>query len=173
MSNLVKSEEEKHKYCDTTLQMEQGVRQLFLLMGERLMRIRDERLYEAGWDTWNDFCLEFKDMSPASISKLISVYEVFVVTYGFTPDQLAKAGGWTKLYQILKFVHSKEEAEKWLALAETTSRQDLGKYLVEADTGVAMHECKHERTFLVRVCEDCGSKHRDYDAEAKLSTIKE
>lgn len=163
---IIKDENYKKEYCDTTLQMETGARTVYLLLAERLYNIREERLYEAGWDSWQEFCMEFKDMSPASVSKLISVYDVFIKQYGFKADELAKVGGWTKLYQILKLVHTKEDALKWLQIAETSSRADLGKFLVEAKTGLEMNECKHEHTYLVRICEDCGEKWREYPQDA-------
>ena len=158
----MKDEKYMKDYCDTTLQMETGARTVYLLLAERLYNIREERLYQSGWDSWQEFCMEFKDMSPASVSKLIAVYDVFVKQYGFKPDELAKAGGWTKLYQMLKLIHTKQDATKWLALAENASRQDINKFLVEAKTGVNMSECKHTTTFLVRVCEDCGEKWREH-----------
>lgn len=163
MSEIIKDESYKQDYCDTTLQMETGARTVYLMLAERLYNIREERLYEAGWSSWQEFCMEFKDMSPASVSKLISVYDVFIKQYGFKADELAKAGGWTKLYQMLKLVHTREDAVKWLSTAETASRQDIKKFLTEAKTGVNMSECKHNTTFLVRVCEDCGEKWKEHE----------
>lgn len=159
MSEIIKgSEDENKKYCDSTLELEKGARMVYLMLGERMYTIREQRLYEPFWDTWTEYCMEFKDLSTSAISKIISVYEVFILEYKFTPEELANSGGWTKLYDILKHVHSKKDALKWLEMAETHSRQDLGKFLIEEETGVSMHECKHTKTYVVRICEDCGER---------------
>jgi len=159
MSNSM-SETSKHKYCNKTLEMEKGARMLYLMLGERLYNIRHQRLYEPFWSSWGEYCMEFKDLSPASISKVIAVYELFVLKLGFTTEELADSGGWTKLYQISRFVKDKEDAIKWLATAKDQTRQDLEKHLIEAKTGVDMTECSHENTYMIRVCADCGDKER-------------
>lgn len=155
-------EKKKHEYCKKTLEMEEGARMLYLLLGERLANIREERLYEPFWADWGTFCMEFKDLSPASISKIIKVYQLFVVKLGYSPEKLAKAGGWTKLYAISLHIKTKKDAEKWLALGESQSRQDLGKHLVEAKSGISMSDCKHKNTYVIRVCEDCGNREKVY-----------
>ena len=162
MSEIIKGEQEKKNYCDKTLELEEGARTVYLMLAERLYHIREERLYEPAWSSWHEYTMEFKDLSPASISKMISVYELFIMQYGFKPNELTKAGGWTKLYQLMKQINSKADAEKWLGLAEVHSRQDLDKLLVESKTGVSMHECKHTETVTIRVCADCGEKIRDF-----------
>jgi len=160
------SEQQNKKYCDQTLELEEGVRTVYMLLAERLYNIKNDRLYEPAWSSWYEFTMEFKDLSPASISKLISVYELFVLQYGFKQKELAKAGGWTKLYNIMKRIHSKADAENWLEKAETLSRQDLEKELVIAKTGIEMSECGHTDTYLVRVCRGCGLKVEEYEDKA-------
>lgn len=150
-------------YCQDTLEMEQGARMVYLMLGERLYNIRKSKLYEPFWASWHEYCMEFKDLSVGSISKIIAVYEKFILDLGYSPSELAKAGGWTKLYEISKRVGTKEEAEEWLSLAETSSRQDLGKHLLEDETGVAMAECQHEKTYIVEICEDCGERWKRMD----------
>lgn len=152
------SDTQRKNFCDETLKLEEGARTVYLLLAERLHRIREGKLYEPQWSSWHEYTMEFKDLSSASISKMIRVYEVFVKEYGFTTAELIKAGGWTKLYQMLKHINSKADAKKWLAAGETLSRQDLDKEMTEHDTGVSMHECKHSSTVIIEVCEDCGEK---------------
>lgn len=165
--SMILTDEKKKNYCDITLKLEEGARTAYLMLAERLYNIRQERLYEPAWSSWQEFTMEFKDMSSSSISKLITVYEKFILEFGYNPSELVKAGGWTKLYQMGKQVKTKAEAEKWLSLAETSSRQDLDKFLVEAKTGVDMHTCAHEHTYTVEICEDCGIKVAEYDSVDK------
>lgn len=163
MSNKITKESEKHVYCENALKLEREARFSYLALGEMLYNIRQELLYEPFWSSWNEYCMEFKDLSQSSIAKLISIYETFVLKYGYKPEELAKAGGWTKLYSVIMYIKNKEDAKKWIHLASTLSRSDLGKYLVEAKTGVKMYECEHSDTFLIRVCEKCGNKERVYE----------
>lgn len=163
------TEVESQSFCEQTLEMEKVISSAFLVLAERLHRIRNEHLYESGWDSWMDFCLEFKELSPSSISKLVSVYQTFIENFGFSKDDLTSAGGWTKLYQISKYVKNKVEAESWLKIAEISSRSDLEKHLKEAKTGVVMAECSHKNTYTVLICEDCGERIRVYE-EDKLKT---
>ena len=150
-------------FCDTTLQLEQGARVVYLMLGERLNRIRENKLYEPAWSSWHEYCMEFKDLSTGSISKIIAVYKKFIVEFGYEPTELAKAGGWTKLYEISKRVKTKADAEKWLGLAELSSRKDLNDHLIEDEVGIVMSECKHTKTYVVRICEECGDKERIYE----------
>lgn len=165
MSQKLMSQEESKKFCDDTLEVEAGARAVYLMLAGRLHRIRKDRLYEPHWSSWHEFTMEFKDLSSASISKMIRVYEVFVLEYGFSEKELIKAGGWTKLYQMLKHINSKSDAKKWLDSAEVLSRQDLEKEMKEVETGVSMHECKHANTVTIIVCEDCGEKMAEFKTE--------
>lgn len=152
-----------YKYCEKAIELEREARFSYLHLGEMLYNIREERLYEPFWSSWNEYCMEFKDLSQPSIAKLTSIYATFVLKYGYKPEELAKVGGWTKLYSIIMYIKNKGDAKTWMHLASTLSRSDLGKYLTEAKTGIKMDECKHKNTFLIRVCEDCGNKERVYE----------
>lgn len=152
------SEAKKHNYCQKAIEMEGIARGVYLTLGEMLYNIREEQMYEPHWSSWNEYCMEFKDFSQGSISKMISVYEVFILKYSFSPLELTKAGGWTKLYAMTPFIKSKADAKHWLGISSTLNRSDLTKELVEASTGVSMKECEHEDTFVFRVCKTCGEK---------------
>lgn len=156
MGNLTESG--KHSYCEKAIAMEGIARSVYLTLGEMLFNIRQDKLYEPHWSTWNEYCMEFKDFSQGSISKMIAVYETFVLKYGYDVDELAKAGGWTKLYAMTPHIQSREDADKWLGIAATLTRADLTKSLIEAKTGVDMSTCKHTNTYTLVVCQDCGEK---------------
>lgn len=157
----------KQKYCQRAVMLEEAGRAMYLTLGEMLFNIRNGRLYEPFWSSWQEYIMEFKDLSGASVSKLITVYEVFVLKYGFKIEELAKAGGWTKLYQLALVSPTRSKAEKWLAKAGVTTRNDLQKFLVEAKTGIDMSTCKHKDAYLIRICPDCGDRHRVYDEDEK------
>lgn len=158
MSILKHSEAKAHKFCQDTLEMECQARLIFLKLGERLKMIRDEQLYQPYWESWVEYTMEFKDLSPSSISKLISIYELFVLKLGYKVEDLARVGGWSKLYPLTKVIKTKKDADKWLKMAEEHTRIDLGKFLIEAKTGVEMRDCKHKNTYKIEICRDCGER---------------
>lgn len=160
---LITKEAKNQKYCERAVVLEEAGRAMYLTLGEMLFNIRNNRLYEPFWSSWQEYTMEFKDLSGASISKLITIYEVFVVKFGFKIEELAKAGGWTKLYQLALVSPTKKEAKAWLAKAHTATREDLHKFLVEAKTGIDMRECKHPDAVLIQMCPACGDRHRVYD----------
>jgi hypothetical protein len=153
----------KQRYCEKAVMLEEAGRAMYLTLGEMLYNIQRDNLYQPFWDSWQEYCMEFKDLNGSSISKLITIYEIFVIKYGFTIEELAKAGGWTKLYQLAIASPTKAKAKAWLAKAETYSRRDLEKFIVEAKTGIDMTTCKHKDAYLIRVCPDCGDRHRVYE----------
>jgi len=153
----------KQQYCEKAVLLEEAGRAMYLTLGEMLFNIRSERLYEPFWDSWQEYTMEFKDLSGASISKLITVYEVFVIKYGFSIEELARAGGWTKLYKIAISSKTREEANDLLEAAKTLTRKDLEATLRELETGIDMSKCLHPDAILVRICPDCGDKHRIYE----------
>lgn len=166
-------EEARKNFCDDTIKLEEGTRQIFLLMAERLHTIRENQLYEPYWSSWQEFTMEFKDLSQASISKLIQVYEILVKEYGIDQKTLALAGGWTKLYQITRRASSREEAMQWIEKATELSRSDLEKEMKEVDTGIEMAECNHSDFIVIKVCQCCGQKERLYSFEEEIRAEQE
>lgn len=150
------AKEKNYSYCQETLRLEVDARKLYFELGERLYEIREKQLFLPAWDSWDIFCMEFSDMSQGSISKIISVYEKFVVQFGYTAEELVPAGGWTKLYEIGKQVNTRKEADKWIEEAKELTRSDLQKSLTEERTGVSQSDCKHKNTYTVEICRDCG-----------------
>ena len=157
------SEIKKHDYCQKTIELENHARMLYLNMGERLYNIRNERLYEPAWSSWQEYCMEFKDLSAGSISKMITVYEIFILKYGFSPEKLSEVGGWTKLYTLIPLISSKTEAKEWLGKSVLLTRKDLTLEVKEARTGISISKCEHENAILLKICPDCGNKERIYE----------
>ncbi len=152
-----------NNFCNKALELEQGARLTYLKLGAMLYKIREERLYEAGWESWVEYCMEFKDLSPSSISKLVSIYKKFVLELGFHQDYIPMQDvGWTKLYEMVPMVSNREQALKLLEKASVLNRQDLRKELIETRTGIEIKECKHLESYLIKVCPDCGDREKIY-----------
>jgi len=151
-----------YMFCEETIELKGSIENKFLELGKRLYDIREENKFMPNYETFEDFCMELK-MSPATVSKLVNIYQKFVLTYCLDPQLVANAGGWSVVAEVLPMVTSKTTAKKWLHLANVLSRNDLRKEIKEKTTGIIQYECKHEHTYLIRICKDCGERQRVYE----------
>lgn len=149
-------------YCNEALKLENQLRKGFLALAGVLHNIREKRLYEPQWASFEEYLMEFKDISSSTASKLIKIHEKFVEEYHFPQGKLEKVG-WTGLYTIANVSDTKENAEYWIQIATEQTQNDLKKTVREELTGESMMNCKHKETFTIKVCKDCGQKERIYE----------
>lgn len=147
------TETQKNKFCEETVLLKRSLEIGFIDIGARLYRIREERLT----DDWESFCEEMQ-ISQATASRLIGIYQKFVLDYNFAPAQIAEAGGWTVVASVLPLITSKSEAIHWLSRAATLTRKDLRIELIEARTGIEQSHCPHPDTFTVKICRTCKER---------------
>lgn len=135
----------------------------FLSLAEYLYQIKNNSLWQYGYTSWEEFRDEIK-LSDATISKLMKIYQTFVLDYGFTPDQIVSAGGWSVLAETLPLIRSKTDAEEWLHKSKELSLRDVRAEVREAKLGIsATTECSHENAYVIRICPDCGNRERVYE----------
>jgi hypothetical protein len=158
----VRNDEEKIKFCDDTIKLFVQTQYNFLNLAERMKAIRDQGLFAPKWGSFADFTLEVNEFSMSMINRLINIHEKFVLTAGIEEKDLSEAG-WTKLAMTLPFVHTKDEAIHWAEQAKALTKSDLRKELAELKTGKKMATCKHEESYLLRVCPECKDKWREVD----------
>lgn len=156
---------DKHlKYCNDAIDLKNRLETDFLVLGELLYEIREKSLWEPNWQSWEEFSWELK-MSANTINKLIQIYKTLILGYGFTKEQIANAGGWTLVAEVLPRIASKKDALKWLHNAQTLTRADLRKTIKEEKTGVSMTTCTHQTTRLVEICTGCGESWALHEGE--------
>ena len=153
-------------YCNQTLKLKKDIEGSFVTLGEYLYEIKERQLYEPQWSSFEEFCFELK-MSSNMVNKLMQIYKTFVLGYGFTQDQISNAGGWSVISEVLPVIDSKKSAIKWLASCATLTRSDLRKELTELKTGIPQMQCKHENTYLLRICRNCGERHEEMKSRLK------
>ena len=154
------SESTKKQFCDKALSLKTDIEADFLSLGAMLHKIRAERYFEAGWSSWEEFSMELK-MPQSSISRIIRIYEVFVLRFKFAPAQIAGAGGWTTVSEYLPLVSDKttyNEAKGWIEQSAMLTRADVRRSVQEAKSGVSMVDCKHPNEYTLRCCPDCGDR---------------
>jgi len=138
-----------HTRCQEAIALESKIGGNFLELAARLYEIKGRRLYETEYTTWGAFCEEFRSLSISSISKLLTVYELYVLKYQIEQEKLITAGGWSLLYKARKMAQTKEEAERII--------DELG---IQASSHARSHAvvpyCDHVETYQVTVCKDCG-----------------
>lgn len=154
---MSKEIEENYGYCKETLTFKGKLEEGYLILAKRLKKIRDERLFAQGWEYFADF-LEEMHMSEATASKMIQIYEKFVLGWGFNSEDLLKAGGWSSIAETLPVVHSRADAEDALLQAGTLTRADLRRYVTEKKSGKPMELCLHAESYNINICKTCGER---------------
>jgi hypothetical protein len=145
-------------FCQHTIALKENIERTFIELGRRLFKIREERLYEPFYDSFNVYCDELK-LSQSTISKLVNIYKKFILEYGFTAKQLMKAGGWGVMAEALPVIKSKADARDFLEKAETLTLRDMRKEVLEKKTGMDQRTCKHKDDFYVlQICRVCGDR---------------
>ncbi len=154
-------------YCEETIRLKQSFEVRYLEFASRLAKIEAEKMYQPNFETFDEFLEEIKvDRSVAS--RMIAVWRKFVVEFKFRPKQIAAAGGWSKVYEVVKYSTTKKQATEWLKkLSAGLTRSDLRKELQEAKTGIMMSECKHKNfeEIVFQKCLDCGDTFRIYESK--------
>lgn len=158
-----KSLQKNYNYCQETISLKTKIEEGFLVLGERLAKIRDELLYTKSWETFEDF-LEEMGMSPSAASKLINIYLKFVVSMNIPREKLLSMGGWSDLSDLLPYVNTKKEAIEMIENMSGLMRVDRRKLLQEKKTGIQMSECKHDWIDVhFRQCSICGDREKVYN----------
>lgn len=153
-----------HQFCVETLNLKHDIEKNFIVIGGRLKKIRDENLFQPQYGSFVEYLWEMR-MSEPTASRLINIYEKFIVEYQISPAKVAEAGGWSSLAETLPVVHSREDAEHWLERALVLTKEDLRKEIKEKRTGKLMELCDHSDSYTIKVCRLCGERHRIYDEE--------
>jgi hypothetical protein len=155
-------EQKNLAYCQKALALKKNIEVSYLKLGEMLYNIRQDRLFEPQWSSFREYVMEFK-IPESTASRLISIYEIFVLKFGFASTQIVEVG-WTNLAATLPQIKTKADAKKWLTTAGQLSQRDLRMELTEAKTGVQMRDCKHPNAVKILYCPDCGFKEQIHAA---------
>jgi len=152
-----------YDYCQETISLKIKLETGFLLLGERLKKIRDGFLYQPQWESFDIYLDEIK-IDPATASKLITIYTKFVLEYGIAPEEIAAAGSWSNAYEISTVAKTKEDVTRWLEESKDRTPKDTKIELRKVKTGKDPDNCKHEWV-SIRYCSHCNTKEKIYDKE--------
>lgn len=151
-------------YCEETISLKSKLELGYLDLAQRLFKIEDGGMYKPNYETFEEFLLEIK-ISLSTANKLKNIWVRFIHDLDIEPKMLAEAGGWSIVAEILPYAYTKKDAEKWLSLAKSNTKNDLRKHLIEAKTGIKMVNCRHleEVVITFKKCLKCGETHRIYN----------
>lgn len=151
---------EKIRFCEETMLIKLHLEVEWIHFCARLKNIRDKGLWQGRWDSFEDFLSDpVMGMDKSTASKMITIHEKFILEYKVHPNDLAKAGGWSKVAELLPVIMDKASAEEWLSNASVLSKSDLRKEVKEKKDGKGI-ECKHKNHYeiVLQCCRDCGAK---------------
>lgn len=124
-------EEQNHEFCKETMVFKQKLELHYLEFGKRLMEIRDGQLYRPYWTTFGDYLMEMKK-NEAWASRIITVYETFVLKFQIPEKHLVAAGGWSMLYEVIPVATNKKKALEWVKRAAEHPQYELRAEIREA-----------------------------------------
>lgn len=154
------TEKRKHDICQSAIRMKQSIEEDFLTLGKMLYEIKTQELWRAGWDSWDEYAMEFRFSGP-TISKLQRIHEVLVMQYKIEPAKLAAAGGWSSVAEILPLIDPETtpttRVRELLGLATEQTRKDFRATVFEIKKG---HPCKHpnRRRVVIDMCLTCPDR---------------
>lgn len=152
-------------FCLETMDLRNKLGLGMIEYSKRLSTIYRQRLWEGKWDSWEEYLFDIKE-DPSVASRLRRLYELMIEEHGFPPERVVKAGGWSRLAEVLPMLKEKQSAEKWLGLCERAmTKTDIRRDYHEHKHGTDMLSCRHENSYLLRICEDCGIRVREFEEE--------
>jgi hypothetical protein len=143
-------------YLEVTIAFREKLDEGFIVLGERLRKIRNERMYADEYDSFPDFLRELR-LSESTASKLIAVYEKFVVLGGIPIEELGRQA-WTNRAIFLPVISTKKDAVAIYNQVAPLDRTDAMRVYEEMKRGVDMGTCPHAETRTLIVCCTCGIK---------------
>jgi hypothetical protein len=150
---------DSNNYLKETIKLVRTLENGFLKLGERLGKIRDKRMWEeSGYETF-ELYLEEAKITPATASRLITVYNTFVIGYEMDEEKLSGIG-WSVLYLLAKDVKNKKDAEEFVEKAMIMKRSDIEEELRDRRVVCSKHDWEE---LYIRFCKKCNKKEKIYE----------
>lgn len=166
------NELQAYNYCEETIKFKHDIEKSYLGLCQRLHKIKEERLYEASFETWSVFLEELR-IDRATAERMVKIYETFVIKYGISPAKIEGAGGWSVVAELLPISNSKQEAEEALEYATGALKKDVRIYVHAKRYGKESEKmCSHQDTYSVTICKECGDRWQLYKEEQALLVVE-
>ena len=135
MSEIIPTE-----YCAETIALKKTIESGFIVLSERLTRIKEERMWEGQWSSFSEYLAEM-NITDSTATKLITVHKMYVQEYNLD-DTLLMQAGWSNLYEIRHMVggKKKEEVEDFVKQVSLLKRDDTRQMIREQQKP----NCEHD-----------------------------
>lgn len=137
-------------YVRQTIDLVKQIETRFLELGSRLYRIREERLWEETYESYQDF-LDAAHINPGHASILCSIHKHYVVEGKKKTETLAGIG-YSNLYEAIPLIE-RDGVDKAVVVAGTLTRAEIKDEVREQKHGVHRHKLGTERWAK---CDTCG-----------------
>lgn len=142
-------------YCQETINL---YRTSIVNIAERLWNIRQKKLWDKGWSTWEEY-LEEVGIKKGTASKLCSLYEKIVIELKF-PSETLHTAPWTNLYTALPMMKDRESAERAIVSASLLANKEIYQERYYQKYG---KDCECLNAYPMKHCPDCKRYFRVYE----------
>lgn len=149
----------QNDFVRETIDLVKSIETRFLELGARLYKIREDRLWEGTYDSYNDF-LHVIHLTPGNASILASVHKNYVVDGGIPTESLAGIS-YSNLYEAIPLIE-KEGVTVAAVKAETLTRAEIKDEVRDQKFGEHEHVISSDERW--GVC-SCGKFIRVYEKE--------
>jgi len=137
------SEIKPNEFVRETVELVKSIETRFLELGARLYKIREERLWEGSYYSFNEFLCDLK-LTPGNASILASVHKNYILDGGMEVENLAGIS-YSNLYEAIPLIE-KEGVTSAAVKAETLTRAEIKEEVQEKKLGTEhTHEIGEER----------------------------
>jgi hypothetical protein len=150
MSDIVPTEIER------ALSLRTKIEGHFLELGAELYKIQKNESYKGMYSSWREFAEMGMRMSPGNLSKIIQVFERFVLELKVSPVKLQEAG-YSNLYTAIPLLKA-DNVEEIVEKAATLGRRGIELLVVDSKHGE--HDCVPDLEVCLRPCSTCGRMMR-------------
>jgi len=137
---------DKAGYLRDTVDIVGQIETRFLELGARLYKIRREALWQAGYDTYQDF-LDAAKISQGNASILAKIHYEYVIRSGAEQTNLIGAG-YSNLYEAIPLIE-RDGVDATITKAKLLTRSELKEEVREEKHGVCGHP---EKITICAVC---------------------
>lgn len=132
-----------------TIDLIRQIETRFLELGARLFQIRENRLWENTYDSYQEF-LDSAKISKGNASMLAAIHKAYVIDGGVTHEKLAQVG-YSNLYAAIPLIES-DGIEKAVEKARLLTRDEIKQEVREELHG----ECEHPE--VIQICTTCHKR---------------
>jgi hypothetical protein len=144
MTNLV-----SNQFVRDTIALVRDMETAFFELGERLYKIREEKLYEDSYETFQEF-LDDAHINKSMASKLAKIHEVYILNGGKEPQTLVGVG-YSNLYEAIPIAQT-EGIDNAVVKADKLTRAEIIEEVKESKYGEHVHVPGPERFAICQIC---------------------